>query len=216
VVPYGVDPTDFPMRPFSRPSGGPLEILFIGSMIQRKGLCDLLEAMRLVRSRHIRLTLAGRGFIDRDLLAHYRDIDMTICESPRLADLVSLMHRSDLFVLPSLVEGFAHVIAEAMCTGLPVLATPHTCAPDFVQDGVEGWIVPIRSPVAIADALTKAAGNRAALAAMGNAASIRARSLTWLKFREGIAAAYRSMLGHSDRSVSQTIGTHQHDNQSTL
>jgi glycosyltransferase involved in cell wall biosynthesis len=85
-----------------------------------------------------------------------------------------------------------------------------------VQDGVEGWIVPIRSPVAIADALTKAAGNRAALAAMGNAASIRARSLTWLKFREGIAAAYRSMLGHSDRSVSQTIGTHQHDNQSTL
>jgi len=195
VVSYGVDPTDYPVRPVPHSASGPLEILFVGSMIQRKGLCDLLEAMRLVRSRQVRLTLAGRGFIDRDLLAHYRDVDMTVCESLNLPDLIALMHRSDLFVCPSLVEGFAHVIAEAMCAGLPVLATPHTCAPDLVQNGVEGWIVPIRSPAAIADRLVWAAENRGALAAMSEAAAARARALTWERFRQGIAAAYREMLG---------------------
>jgi glycosyltransferase involved in cell wall biosynthesis len=194
IVPYGVDPTDYPMPATPRTTSGPLEILFVGSMIQRKGLCDLLEAMRLVGSRQVRLTLAGRGFVDRALLAHYKDVDVTVLEGLSLHDLVAVMHRSSLFILPSLVEGFAHVIAEAMCTGLPVIATPHTCAPDFVQDGVDGWIVPIRNPTAIADRLVWAAENRAALAAMGIAAAARARLLTWEKFRAGIALAYRAML----------------------
>jgi glycosyltransferase involved in cell wall biosynthesis len=182
VVPYGVDATTFPARARPRPAGGPLELLFVGSMIQRKGLCDLLEAMRIVGSPHVRLTLAGRGFIDRGLLAHYRDVDVTIHESLGQKDLVALMHRSDLFVLPSLVEGFGHVIAEAMCAGLPVLATPHTCAPDLVKSGVEGWVVPVRSPQALAERVTWAVDHRSALAAMGEA------------FRAGLADAYRSML----------------------
>jgi glycosyltransferase involved in cell wall biosynthesis len=64
----------------------------------------------------------------------------------------------------------------------------------LLQDGVEGWIVPIRSPAAIAERLVWAAENRATLAAMGEAAAIRSRMLTWPRFRQGIADAYLAML----------------------
>lgn len=194
VVPYGVDPTHFPAR--ERPSSldAPLEVLFVGSMIQRKGLCDLLEAMRLLRTKRVRLTLAGRGFIDRDLLNHYSDVDFEVRESLDRGSLVQLMHRCDVFAFPSLVEGFGHVIAEAMCTGLPILATSHTSAADLVQHGVNGWVVPIRSPQALAEKLTWAAEHRQEVAAMGEAAAAAARELTWARFREGVRTAYTSML----------------------
>jgi glycosyltransferase involved in cell wall biosynthesis len=194
VVPYGVDPRQFPPRKTPRPLHGPLEVLFIGSMIQRKGLSDLLEAVRRIGPQHVRLTLAGRGFLDRQLLKHFSDVPFIMRESVEPASLVQLMHQSDVFALPSLVEGFGHVIAEAMSTGLPVLATPNTCAAELVTEGVEGWVVPIRSPEAIVERLTWAVEHRSELAAMGEAAARKARTLTWERFRNGIAAAYEQMV----------------------
>lgn len=197
VVPYGVDPAHFPAKPPGPPTARPLKVLFLGSMIQRKGLCDLLEAMRLLRSRQVHLTLAGRGFIDRELLSHYRDVDFEVRESLDRGSLITLMHQCDVFAFPSLVEGFAHVVLEAMSAGLPVLATSHTCAADVVENGVQGWVVPIRSPEALADRLTWAAENREELAAMGQAAASRARTLSWSRFRDGIAKSYQAMLSRN-------------------
>jgi glycosyltransferase involved in cell wall biosynthesis len=194
VVPYGIDPIGFPRRQRPRRSDEPLEILFIGSMIQRKGLSDLLEAVRRMPSRHVRLTLAGRGFVDRKLLEHYSDVTFSVRHAPNQTELVRLMHQSDLFVLPSLVEGFGHVVAEAMCSGLPVIATPHTCAADLVRENREGWLVPIRSPEAIANRLGWALDHRNDLIDMGEAAAERARTLTWTRFRQGIALAYQAMV----------------------
>src|SRR5581483_8368830 len=94
VVPYGVDSQSFPLRPWTPAPAGPLRVLFVGSMIQRKGLCDLLEAVRAVKPANIQLTLAGRGFIDRPLLEHYRDIPFQIRQAPDHAELVQLMHSS--------------------------------------------------------------------------------------------------------------------------
>ena len=60
---------------------------------------------------------------------------------------------ADVMVLPSITEGFGYVIGEAMACGCPVIATENTGGPDFFTDGVEGFIVPIRSPQAIAEKL---------------------------------------------------------------
>jgi glycosyltransferase involved in cell wall biosynthesis len=194
VVPYGVDVAAFPERSRYGSPAGALKILFVGSMVQRKGLCDLLEAMRLVGSRHIHLTIAGRGFIDTRLLKHYSDVTFDVQRSPAAAGLVQLMHRSDLFVLPSVVEGFGHVILEAMCSGLPVLASSHTCAADLIREGVEGWVIPPCSPEAIAYRLAWASEHRTELSEMGGASAVTARTLTWERFRERIRTAYAAML----------------------
>jgi glycosyltransferase involved in cell wall biosynthesis len=109
-------------------------------------------------------------------------------------ELVRRMHEADIFVLPSLAEGFAHVILEAMSCGLPVIATPHTCAPDVIVDGKHGFIVPIRDSERIAERLAWAIDRRTELASMGEAAALQARLFTWERFRSGVRQAYRKMV----------------------
>jgi len=81
-------------------------------------------------------------------------------------------------VLPTLCEGLAHVIPEALSRGLPVLTTPHSGADDFIASGVNGWIVPIRDPDALADRIMWALDHPTDLAAMREAALQTAASRT--------------------------------------
>jgi glycosyltransferase involved in cell wall biosynthesis len=128
------------------------------------------------------------------LLAHYSDLNLSVKVGLSRERLVREIQQSDLFVLPSLVEGFAHVILEAMACGVPVLTTSHTCAPDVMSHGEHGFVVPIRDSQAIATHLAWSMDNRADLATMGEAAAMRAGEFTWERFRSGVRGAYRRML----------------------
>jgi glycosyltransferase involved in cell wall biosynthesis len=83
-----------------------------------------------------------------------------------------------------------------MACGLPVIATPHTCAPDLIEDGRHGFIVGIRDAAAIANRIEWGIDHRSELAEMGMAAATEARRFTWEKFRAGIRDAYREMITH--------------------
>ena len=194
VVPYGVDSSLFVERRAAPSVTDPFTVIFVGSLLQRKGLSYLLEAVRMLRSRQIRVVLCGRGFRDEELLAHYADLNVEVIYGLPISQLISEMHRSDVFVFPSLVEGFALVILEAMSCGLPVITTSHTCAPDVMVDGKHGFIVPIRDSEAIVEKLAWGMDNRAELAAMGEAAAKQARRFTWARFRAGVRDAYKKMI----------------------
>jgi glycosyltransferase involved in cell wall biosynthesis len=167
--------------------------MFLGSIVQRKGLSYLLDAVRSLRTRRITVLLRGRGTVDSALLHTYRDIDFDLQLGLPTEEIVRDLQRTDLFVLPSLVEGFAHVILQAMQCGVPVLTTDHTCGPDVIVNGREGFIVPIRDAAAVAAKLEWGIGQRNDLYEMGLAAAQRAREFTWQRFRAGIRAAYRQM-----------------------
>lgn len=194
VVPYGVDSAVHSQR--SRPPAptGPFRVIFVGSLIQRKGLSYLLDAVRSLKTRHLYLTLCGRGFVDDVLLRQYSDLDLDVRVNVPPSDLVRRIQDSDVFVFPSLMEGFGHVVLEAMACGVPVITTSHTCGPDVMQDGVHGFIVPIRDSPAIAERLAWGLDHRAELAAMGEAAAAQARLFSWPRFRAGIREAYRRMV----------------------
>ena len=194
VVPYGVDHNVFATRVEAPGEDQPFTIIFVGSLVQRKGLSYLLDAVRLIRSRKIRVVLCGRGSIDRHLLKQYSDLNLEINTGLRRAELVRRIHEADVFVLPSLAEGFGHVILEVMSCGVPAITTPNTCAPDVMTDGVDGFIVPIRDPEAVAEKICWGIDNRAELAAMGGKAAEEARRFTWERFRVGARQAYREML----------------------
>ena len=194
VVPYGVDAGSFPQRAAAPSVGQPFTVIFVGSLSQRKGLADLLAAARLLKTKAIRVLLCGRGIVDARLISEYSEINVEVKVGRSRADLVRYMHGADVLALPSLAEGFGHVILEAMACGLPVIATPHTCAPDVIDDGKQGFIVPLRDAEAIAERLSWGADNRAALAAMGEAAAARARRFTWERFRAGVRDAYLKMI----------------------
>jgi len=199
VIPYGVDSSVFCARK-SRPTlTRPFTIVFVGSIIQRKGLSYLLDAIRLLGSGRVKLRICGRGFRDNALLGAYKDIPVEVHWGLPREDLARLVRESDVMVLPSLVEGFAHVILETMACGVAVITTPNTCGPDVMVDGRHGFIVPIRDTHALAEKLDWCIRHRQELAEMGDAAANQAKTFTWARFRERIREAYKDMVSRVDR-----------------
>jgi glycosyltransferase involved in cell wall biosynthesis len=101
------------------------------------------------------------------------------------------MSRHDVLVLPSLFEGFALVISEAISQGLPVIATPKSGATECIRDGKEGFIVPIRNSHFIAARLQQLADNRDQLDAMRRSSLDRARQLGWQGYEAALSALVR-------------------------
>ncbi len=169
-----------------------MRVLFAGSLGQRKGLSYALDAVARLGA-HAELTLLGTKTVegcaplDRAVRRH-----RWIPSLPHAAVLEE-MSRQDVLVFPSLFEGFGLVILEAMSRGLPVIATSHTAGPDVIEDGVDGFIVPIRSAEGIAEKLEQLL-DPARLVGMRAAAWRKSAALSWDKYRRQLAAAVRSDL----------------------
>ena len=179
TVPYGAPPLGPPRLPTK--AQDPLRVLYVGSIGQRKGISYLFEAVDQLHVPYT-LTLLGRPVampkVMEKALSRFRFI-----ESAPHAEVLRLMREHDVLVFPSLFEGFGLVILEAMAQGTVVVATPHTAAPDLLDDGRDGFIVPIRSAEAIAQRLTQLAENRGLLANMSEAAQRKASECTWERYR---------------------------------
>jgi glycosyltransferase involved in cell wall biosynthesis len=189
VIPYGVDTNRF--TPDSRrrsPSGAKLQLLFVGRINQRKGIKYLLEAMRLLDSREVHLTVCGRVVDGLELFRSFGG-QVDVRPSVSAAELVAAYQAADMFVFPSVAEGFGQVLLEALACGLPVLSTTSTAAPDLIEDGVQGFIVPPRRPDLIADRIEWALAHRGEVAAMGERARQQAERFTWHRFRASVVAA---------------------------
>jgi glycosyltransferase involved in cell wall biosynthesis len=138
IIPNGVDAKMF------APNGIPREpvILFAGSLIQRKGVRTLIEAMALVHRRHpaYKLVLIGDGPLRKDLEIRTGKSGLSDCVrftgSLPPMEVARWMRRSELFVLPSLEEGQGVVLLEALASGTPCVASniggiPETLSPEW-------------------------------------------------------------------------------------
>jgi glycosyltransferase involved in cell wall biosynthesis len=92
-----------------------------------------------------------------------------------------------VFLLPSLCEGSATAVYEALAAGLPVICTENTGS--VVRHGVDGYIVPIRDVAETTDILKQLAGNPAMLARMSDSARERAADYTVARYGERLVAA---------------------------
>jgi glycosyltransferase involved in cell wall biosynthesis len=193
VVPYGVDCGTFLSH--RRKEGGPFRVIFVGQMVQRKGLEYLLKAWRRLRLPDAELVLAGRGRVDKALLASFAS-EFRYVGPLRNSELVALYGDSDLFCMPSLVEGFGLVYLEALACGLPVIATPNTGAADIVREGREGFIVPVRDTESLASCLEWAYTHREELREMRFAARKLAEKYSWSAFRKGVMETLDTIVKH--------------------
>jgi glycosyltransferase involved in cell wall biosynthesis len=193
LVPYGAPALDPVTRPATRKPGTPLRVLFVGSLGQRKGLRYLLEAMDSLGTG-FELTLIGKApGVRCDPLTDGLRRHRHIASLPH-AGILREMRQHHVFVFPSLFEGFGLVLLEAMACGLPIVATPHTAAPDLITDGREGFIVPIRSAGTIAEKLTLLADDENRRQSMAASALLRAGEITWDSYRHKMAAEIRQRL----------------------
>jgi alpha-maltose-1-phosphate synthase len=191
VINYGApEPSSWNHAP--QKNGNKLGALFVGALSQRKGISYLLAAVNQVKSE-IELTLIGSRAGDCRILEFALESHRWL-GSLSHREVLAEMCRHDVFVLPTLFEGFALVILEAMSQGLPVITTPNSGAEGIIADGEDGFIVPIRSSQAIAEKLELLARDRDRLAAMSEAARRKAAFHSWKRYREQLVGVVRQVV----------------------
>jgi starch synthase len=190
IVPYGAPPAL--SGEVAKPSGR-LRTLFAGSLGQRKGLSYLIKAVEMLQG-DAELTLLGRKAAAgcaplESAVRKYRWLP-TLSHSAVLRE----MQNHDVLVLPSLFEGFGLVILEAMAQGTPAITTDHTAGPDIIENGVDGFIVPIRSAEMIAEKLELLARDQKRLISMKSAAKQKAQSRGWETYRQRLVEVAREVI----------------------
>ena len=171
-----------------------LRALFVGALSQAKGLSYLLEAAALFGDR-IELTVIGQRVSGTMPPQAVLDRHRYLPSLPH-EQLLEEMARHDVLIFPSLHEGFGLVVLEAMSQGTVPIATDHSGAPDVIEDGVDGFIVPIRSAEAIAEKLDLLFRDRQRLAAMRESARHKAAAHSWEICRQRLVALARDVIAN--------------------
>ena len=142
-----------------------LRVLFVGTKSFRKGLIDLVQIARLVGERcELRLVGATEAS-GRKLLGQMGSQAELLPPVPQ-SELPGVYEWADVFIFPTVEDGFPVVLAQAHASGLVILATTNCSARELVHDGETGWILPIRSPGAFVEKLKWCDEHRAELAEM--------------------------------------------------
>lgn len=163
VIPNGIDTTPFDKIEIAKSTQ--FKILYVGRFDPIKGVDILLEAMLQVKKRYtsVQLTLVGYGWAEKDYkeFVQVNDLSDTVQFTGFLSgeELVQEYKSSHLFVLPSRSEGQPHTLLEAWAAKLPVVVTQVGANPDFVEEGVNGYLVPPKHPDLLAEAIIKAIEN---------------------------------------------------------
>jgi glycosyltransferase involved in cell wall biosynthesis len=158
------------------------EIVTVGRLVHKKGHKFLIKAMPKITNKHpnAKLTIVGGGGLMTELrkiakkLRVISNIKFTGTISRN--DVFRILGRSDVFVFPSLYEGFGIATVEAMAVGLPVVATRIGPIMEIIQHGHSGLLVPPRDPKAIAAEICKLIDNEELRKDMGNNAEHRAKN----------------------------------------
>lgn len=173
-LPLGVDLQMF--RPVPK-EDKVFRVLYAGTLSLRKGSLYLLEAVRNLRLKNFAFVFNGHVSEElQELVRPYADNICSVGTRP-FDQLYKLYSQASVFVLPTIEDGFAKVITEAMACGVPVIATTNCGAEDVITDGVEGFIVPIRDSEAIRQKILYLYENPGVRDGMADAALKKAESL---------------------------------------
>jgi len=197
INPYGVDAKRF--YPVAR-QGAVKErfsIVTAGMLGWRKGTYYLLEAARRLKQEGLDCDVYLMGFPDAEfgkkILSRYRDV-ITHVGSVSNAAIADYYRLADVFVLPSLAEGQARVVLEAMACATPCIVTPNTGCAEVVSDGINGFVVPARDSEAIADRIRLLYRDQARLRDMGRKARQMVEQQTWHRYRQTLMTDYQTFI----------------------
>jgi len=169
LVYHGLDLSRFPAPPTRalRLADSPLHMMSVGRLVEKKGFDNLIDALALLpKSLNWHWTHIGGGALDEQMRARAADRGVAAqitwrgaCDQP---EVIAAMQKADLFVLPSRIaedgdrDGLPNVLMEAASQMLPILSTPVSAIPEFIENGVHG-ILTEDAPAALADAMQQIA-----------------------------------------------------------
>ena len=190
VIPYGVD-----LKMFSgerKIDKKRFRIIFVGSVSLRKGVHYLLEAWKNLNLSNAELVIIGdieNGI--ETIIKKYQD-HFTHIPYINQRDLIDYYLHSDVFILPSLAEGSARVIYEAMACGLPVIYTD--MAGSIARDQIDGFEINAYSVEDIMDKILYFYNHRDDIEDMGKNAKDWIKNFTWESYRSKISQLYLNII----------------------
>jgi N-acetyl-alpha-D-glucosaminyl L-malate synthase BshA len=176
-------------------------IVFVGRFRPEKGVRYLIEAMEIIRrkSQNVRLILVGEGPEEEDLKRLVGQLNLKDCinflgQVPN-EEVPQYMAASDVFVLPSLSEGFPNVILEAMASGLAIVASKVSGLPEIVEDGGNGFLVESRNPEQIAEKVLLLLGDDELRERISKNNKETAKGYSWESVVERLDNVYYEVIG---------------------
>lgn len=197
VQSLGVNLTRFKQLP---KEDGVFRVIYAGALSLRKGVRYLLDAFAALDRPDSELCLIGTVHEAlRPFIAAARGRVRVLGHRPE-AELHRHYSQGSVFVLPSLEDGFAVVLAQAMACGLPVICTTNTGGEDLLgAERCGGYVVPIRDVEALREKLLYLYEHRDECAEMGRQAKLRVSSrFSWNDYGAGIIQRYQEIV--SDRA----------------
>lgn len=204
VCPYGVDTNKFKRKELRvRLPNEPIRFVFVGGTKELKGLAYMLEAFQMVDHEKATFTIVGVDDLDDWLKKKYAK-DVVFTGTVLHNDMPTLLQNYDVMVFPSLGEGFALSIVEAMACGLPVIASCNTGVNDYIRDLYNGFIIPIQDSKSIAEKMQWFMIHHEKIPEMGQNAIETVSQLTWKNYYKSVEYAIEkiAMIERKNREVS--------------
>jgi len=175
-------------------------ILFVGNLRSVKGIDYLIGAMNSIKEKvpEAVLLLVGDGEQKKELeeMVKHLNLEENIIFSGKVLNkyIPEYMSASDIFVLPSLSEGFPMVILEAMASGLPIVATKVGGIPEVVKDGENGLLVEPKNSKQIAEKVLLLLENNELREKISNNNIEKAKEYSWRNTIDKIEKIYSEVM----------------------
>jgi len=188
IVPFGVDINKF--KPINKDLNGKFKVAFSGNVNNRKGIPYLIEAWKELNLENAELNIYGRIYPEvRKYLKNTKKYNINLYG---FIDLTQELPKNHVYVFPSLLEGSAKSIYEALACGLPVITTFNSGS--IIRDDEEGFIVPIQNTGALKEKILFFYNNRNKIKEFGERARRLAEEYTWKRYGKEVNKLYRLVL----------------------
>lgn len=196
VIPYGVDKRRFTYKKNDKEKPTKISFVYVGGVEMTKGSQYLLHAWNELDTDEASLKMVGDcGYARNELVmkTNIQYIGFVLKEN-----MPSMYHESDVYIIPSLYEGFSQSLIEAMSCGLPVIATECSGAKMIVKNGVNGFVIPAADVDALKDKIRWMIEHKNILSEMGKSASKSVENFTWDNYEKGIREAVLKIYDEED------------------
>jgi len=205
VIPNGIDLDRF-QNLSSRGKGLKVNsaeklILFVGGLKPTKGIEYLIQAMSSIRQSETKakLLLVGQGEEKEGLEHLAKNLDLSnyvrFTGGIPNTEVPEYMAASDVFVLPSLSEGFPNVILEAMASGLPIVATRVGGLPEIIKEGNNGFLVEPKNPQQLAEKVLLILKDKELRKRISKNNEEKAKGYSWESIVDRLEKVYQTIKG---------------------
>jgi glycosyltransferase involved in cell wall biosynthesis len=190
---YGVNLSMFRK---TRKTDDVFRVVYCGAVSFQKGVRYLIEAFNNISLDNIELVIIGPKTNDTSKILSYSTVkNIKYIGKIKHTELYKYFSNSSVFVMPSIQDGFAGVMLQAMACGLPLIATTNTGAIDIIDEGKDGYIIDIRSPIQIVEKIQLLYHNKQLLERMSINARNKARNdYSWDKYGDRALLMYKKIL----------------------